>query len=168
MELGPMFLGQLERESSATRRTIERVPEGRNDWKPHQKSMTLGYLAALVATMPGWAEFMIERDELDLSDPSSEAFKTKTADTNQELLQRFEEGVGKSRRALQKATEEHLLRPWRFAMGGQVLFEAPRYVVLSESLFGHLAHHRGQLTVYLRLNDAPVPAIYGPSADEGH
>ncbi len=168
MELKELFLGQLEREAAAARKTIERVPEGHNDWKPHEKSMPMGYLAALVATMPGWAEFMIERDELDLGGSEGEAFKTHAFATKEEMLKKFEEGLERSRKALKNTTEEHLLKPWRFAMGGQTLFEAPRYQVLSESLFCHLAHHRGQLTVYLRLNDAKVPAIYGPSADEFH
>lgn len=168
MQLKQMFLGQLEREAAAARKAIERVPEGRNDWKPHQKSMPLGYLAALVATMPGWAQFMIERDELDLSDPSSEGFKTKPCESRDALLKKFEEGLARSRKALGNTTEEHLLKPWRFAMGGRVLSEVPRYQAISESLFCHLAHHRGQLTVYLRLTDAKVPALYGPSADEMH
>ncbi len=168
MELKQMFLGQLEREAAAARKTIERVPEGHNDWKPHEKSMPMGYLAALVATMRGWAEFMIDRDELDLGGPEGAEFKTRAFETKDEMLKKFEEGLARSRRALNNTTEEHLQKPWRFAMGGQTLFEAPRYQVLSESLFCHLAHHRGQLTVYLRLNDAKVPAIYGPSADEFH
>ena len=166
MELKQIFLGQLEREAAATRKTLERVPEGHNDWKPHEKSMTLGYLSGLVASMPGWAEFMIELDELDLTHPSAEAFKTKVLETGSELLQRLENGLAKSRNALERTTDQHLERPWRFVMGGQILFNAPRYVALSESLFCHMAHHRGQLTVYLRLNQATVPAIYGPSADE--
>ncbi len=95
------------------------------------------------------------------TDSKAHAFETKD-----ELLKAFEDGLAPSRKALNGTTEEHLQKPWRFAMGGQTLFEAPRYQVLSESLFCHLAHHRGQLTVYLRLNDAKVPAIYGPSADE--
>lgn len=168
MELKQLFLGQLEREAAAARKTIERVPEGHNDWKPHEKSMTLGYLAALVATMPGWAEFMIDRDELDLGGTEGEKFRAHGFATKDEMLKAFEEGLKRSRKALNNTTEDHLLKPWRFAMNGQTLFEAPRYQVLSESLFCHLAHHRGQLTVYLRLNDAKVPAIYGPSADEFH
>ena len=168
MELKKIFLEQMEREAATTRKTIERVPEGRNDWKPHEKSMTLGYLAALVAGMPGWAEFIVGQDKLDLSDPSSARFKTKPVETRAELLRILEEGVVNGRRALDGATEDHLLKPWRFAMGGQVMYEAPRYVALDESLFGHLAHHRGQLTVYLRLNQVGVPALYGPSADETH
>ncbi len=168
MQLKQMFLGQLEREAEAARRVIERVPEGQNDWKPHEKSMRLGYLAALVATMPGWASFMIERDELDLNDASSEEFKTKECASKSELLTKFEAGLARSRNALNNTSDEHLTKAWRFVMGGHVGFEGPRYQALSESLFCHLAHHRGQLTVYLRLNDVKVPAIYGPSADEMH
>jgi uncharacterized damage-inducible protein DinB len=168
MQLIQIFIEQLNRESAATRRTVERVPEGHNDWKPHEKSMTLGYLAALVASMPGWAEFMIERDELDLSHPSADRFKTKVVESRAELLRTLDDGQAKSRRALEATTDEHLQKPWRFVMSGQVLFEAPRYIALNENLFCHMAHHRGQLTVYLRLNEAKVPAIYGPSADEIH
>jgi uncharacterized damage-inducible protein DinB len=166
MELKQIFLAQLEREAAATRKTLERVPEGRNDWKPHEKSMTLGYLSGLVASMPGWAEFMIERDELDLSQSSAEPFKTKVLENRSELLRTLDDGLTKSRKALVRTTDEHLERPWRFVMGDRILFDAPRYVALNESLFCHMAHHRGQLTVYLRLNEAPVPGIYGPSADE--
>ena len=168
MELKEMFLAQLEREAAASRKAIERVPEGRNDWKPHEKSMPLGKLAALVAAMPGWVVLMVERDELDLDDSANEEFKTKPIETKDELLKQLDEGVTKARKALEGTTEEHLLKPWRFAMGGQVISEEPRHVMLTDSVFSHLAHHRGQLTVYLRLNDASVPAIYGPSADEQH
>lgn len=168
MDLKQVFLGQLEREAKATRKTIERVPEGRNDWRPHEKSMPLGYLAALVATMPGWAEFMIERDGIDLSEPSAEGFKPNAVRTRVELLRLFDSSVAHGQKALENTTEERLQGTWHFAMAGKVLFEAPRYVALSDSLFCHLAHHRGQLTVYLRLNEARVPAIYGPSADEFH
>jgi uncharacterized damage-inducible protein DinB len=166
MELREFFLAQLDREASATRKAIERVPEGRNDWKPHEKSMPMGYLAALVASMPGWAVLMIEQDELNLDDPSSEKFKTKPVATRAELLNLLDEGVSKARIALENTTEEHLLKSWRFVAGGKVWSDDPRHQVLTDSLFAHLAHHRGQLTVYLRLNDASVPAIYGPSADE--
>jgi hypothetical protein len=103
-----MFLGQLEREAAAARKAIERVPEGHNDWKPHEKSMPLGYLAALVATMPGWAEFMIERDELDLNHPSSEEFKTRACESRAELLRKFEEGLARSRKALNNGWTRHV------------------------------------------------------------
>jgi uncharacterized damage-inducible protein DinB len=166
MELKKLYLAQLDREAKATRKAIERVPEGRNDWKPHDKSMALGYLAALVAGMPGWVAFMIEKDELNLDDPANEGFRTKPVATRAELLKQLDEGVSKSRKALEQTTEEHLLKSWRFIAGGKVWSDQPRHEMLTDSVFAHLAHHRGQLTVYLRLNEASVPAIYGPSADE--
>jgi uncharacterized damage-inducible protein DinB len=168
MDLKEMFLGKLEREALATRKVIERVPEGRNSWKPHEKSMELGYLAVLVATMPGWIWFMIEKDELDLGDPGNGGLKPKVVATTAELLAALDEAVAKARKALEATTEEHLMKNWQFKIAGQVVMEAPRHVMLSDSVFSHLAHHRGQLTVYLRLNEAKVPAIYGPTADESH
>lgn len=166
MELKEFFLAQLEREAEASRKAVERVPEGRNDWKPHEKSMALGYLAALVATMPGWVSLVVDREELNLDDPRNEEFRTKPVATRAELLKQLDEGVNKARNALAGATEEHLKKPWRFIAGGKLQSNEPRYIMLTDSVFAHLAHHRGQLTVYLRLNDASVPAIYGPSADE--
>jgi uncharacterized damage-inducible protein DinB len=166
MDLKDFLLSQFEREAVATRKAVERVPEGRDDWKPHPKSMDLGYLAALVATMLGWAAFMVERDEINLDDPSSEGFRTKRIETKPELLNSFEESVAKGRAALQRTTEERLMKPWRFIMQGRVMAEEPRHVMLANGLLSHLAHHRGQLTVYLRLLGASVPAIYGPSGDE--
>ena len=165
MELKQLYLAQLDREAKATRKAVERVPEGDNTWKPHEKSMELGYLAALVAGMPGWAAMMIERDELNLDDPANEMFKTKPLASKAELLKKLDEGIAASRKALEDTTEEHLQKPWRFVYRGKVWSEQPRHEMLTDS-FSHLAHHRGQLTVYLRLKDASVPAIYGPSADE--
>jgi hypothetical protein len=165
MELKRIFLEQLEREGVASRKTIERVPEGQNGWKPHEKSMELGYLAKLVATMPGWVALMIDHDELDL-EGNGKTFRTVPAGTRAELLASLETALADSRRALESTTEEHLMKPWRLKMGEQVLSEGPRYVTIGDGALSHLAHHRGQLTVYLRLNDAKVPAIYGPSADE--
>ena len=166
MELKKFYLEQLNREGEATRKAIERVPEGHNDWKPHEKSMPLGLLAALVARMPGWVALMIETDELNLDDPANDSLRTKPVATRAELLKLLNDGVTKSRKALENTTEEHLLKPWRFIAGGQVLNNQPRHEMLTDSTFAHLAHHRGQLTVYLRLTGASVPAIYGPSADE--
>jgi len=168
MDLKEMFLAKLEREEAITRQAIERVPEGRNDWKPHEKSMELGYLAALVATMAGWIWFMIEQDELDLTDPGKAGFKPQVKATRAELLDALEKAFARARKALEGTTEEHLMKNWRFKMRDQITSELPRHVMLSDAVFSHLAHHRGQLTVYLRLNEAKVPAIYGPSADEFH
>jgi uncharacterized damage-inducible protein DinB len=161
-----LFLEELEAELPATRRALERVPEGRNDWKPHEKSMKLGYLAWLVATMPEWISMTVDQDSLDLNPPGGAAPRQTEAKTTQELLQRFEEAVGKGRRSLQNTTDEHLLTPWRLLVGGNVVSEQPRYSMLRTGVMNHFAHHRGQLTVYLRLNEIAVPSIYGPTADE--
>jgi len=159
------FSAQLEREAAPTRRVLERVPEGRPDWKPHEKSMPLGYLAQLVATMPSWIAMQITQDELDLSPPSGPGYEPPSTDTNRALLQAFEDSVAKAREAVRNTTEEHLATPWKLLVGGHVVLENPRHVVIADT-FTHLAHHRGQLTVYLRLSGVPVPSIYGPSADE--
>lgn len=166
MTLKDFFLAQLDREAASTRKTIERVPEGKNSFKPHGRSMELGYLAALVAGMPGWIGFMIERDELNLDQPDSEGFRTKALATKAELLASLENGVAVARKALEATTDEHLMTPWAFKMDGHTVSENPRHIMIADAVFSHLAHHRGQLTVYLRLAESKVPALYGPSADE--
>ena len=165
MKLTELFKGELDREAVITRRALERVPEGRAEWKPHEKSMPLGRLAGLVATMPGWITMMIERDDLDLNPPGGSGYSQPPLRTPQELVQALEKEVAGARAALESTTEEHLLKPWRLLVAGKVVAEQPRHIMLRDSI-NHLAHHRGQLTVYLRLNDVPVPAIYGPSADD--
>ena len=162
-----VFLEELEGELPPTRKTLERVPEGKNDWKPHPKSMPLGYLASLVATMPNWVAMTIQQDSLDLNPPGSKATRSPDAATNRELLQQFEESAAKAREALRGTTDDFLMNTtWKLLVSGKVVSEEPRYMVLRRSVMNHWAHHRGQLTVYLRLNEAPVPSIYGPSADE--
>jgi uncharacterized damage-inducible protein DinB len=167
MKMTELFLAELERETSGTRRVLERVPEGRNDWKPHEKSMPLGHLATLVATLPGWVSMTVEQDELDLNPPGGSRPKQEDFKSRQDLIDAFDKSVAKARESLTKTNDEHLMKPWRLLVGGNVVHEQPRHIILRDSVFNHLAHHRGQLTVYLRLNGAPVPAIYGPSADEG-
>jgi len=166
MTLKDLLLAQLEREAANTRKAIERVPEGHNEFKPHERSMELGLLAALVANMPGWITIMIERDELDLNDPANAGFRSKPLATKSELLAALDRGAAKSRTALEGTTDDHLLKPWSFKIGDYVAQEQPRHIMIADSVFSHLAHHRGQLTVYLRLLEAKVPALYGPSADE--
>lgn len=167
MTITELFTAQLEREAAATRRTIERVPERRNDWKPHPKSMPLGYLAALVAKLPMWVAVTINQNELVLDPTADSEANAKPLATTRELVRSLDESVAAARKALAGTTDGHLMTPWRLIVGGRVVYEAPRHVVISDTVFAHLAHHRGQLTVYLRLNDVAVPAIYGPSADEG-
>ena len=166
MGLKEFFLWQLEHEAATSRKVIERVPEGCNHWKPHARSMELGSLAALVASMPGWVEVMINQRELNLDAPENQRLQTKPVGTRAELLQILGDGLAKSRTALEGTTEDHLTKMWRFRRNNKVVSEGPRYAMISDGAMTHLAHHRGQLTVYLRMLEAKVPALYGPSSDE--
>jgi uncharacterized damage-inducible protein DinB len=166
MMLKDYLLAQLDREAALTRKVVARVPAGKNSFKPHERSMEMGYLAALVAGMLGWISLMIDRDELDLSRASAQGFKPQVLDTPAELTASLDNAVANARRALESTSNERLLTPWAFKSGGQVIQEQPRYLMISDAVFSHLAHHRGQLTVYLRLASSTVPALYGPSADE--
>jgi len=164
MTLTQLFLEELEREAPRTRRALEHVPPGRDDWQPHPKSMPLGRLAGLVASMPSWVTLILEQDELDLTPPSGRGqYQQPPADKLVETLDGY---VTKARESLSATNDDFLLTTkWRLLAGGKVVMEAPRHVVLRDTI-NHLAHHRGQLTVYLRLTDQTVPAIYGPSADD--
>lgn len=151
----------MKREAAINRRALEVVPEGKNDWKPHPKSMPLGYLAALVATMPNWIAMIIEKDELDLA--TGEGSQSAVG-SPAELVGLLERSVAAGEKALRETDDAHLMTAWRLLYAGKVVDEKPRHVVIAET-FNHMAHHRGQLTVYLRLNDRPIPSIYGPTAD---
>ena len=165
MKMTELFKAQLEREVPITRRALESVPEGKPDWKPHAKSMALGYLSSLVASMPGWVAMAIKQDELDLQPKGGKPNPAPVVSTRRELLKALDENVAKSREALATTSDDYLMTPWRLLVGGNVVMEAPRHVVI-EDTFTHLAHHRGQLTVYMRLNEMKVPSIYGPTADD--
>jgi uncharacterized damage-inducible protein DinB len=163
MKLTEQFLAELDREAPRTRRTLENVPTGRDDWAPHAKSMPLARLAGLVATMPSWISLVIDQDELDLTPPPDAGqYQQPATDT---LTEVHDASVAKGRASLSKTSDDFLLSTtWRLRAGGQVVMEQPRHVVLRETLM-HLAHHRGQLTVYLRMCDQTVPSISGPTAD---
>ena len=164
MKLTELFLAELEREAPRTRRALEQVPSGRDDWAPHPKSMPLGRLAGLVASMPSWVGLIIGQDELNLTPPGGQGtYQQPATDT---LVAVHDGHVQKGREVLSSTTDEFLLATnWKLLAGGKVVMDQPRHVVLRDTL-NHLAHHRGQLTVYLRLLDRTVPAIYGPSADD--
>jgi len=164
MKFTELMLAELDREAGRTRRALERVPKGKDDWKPHPKSMPLGRLAGLVASMPSWISLIINQDELDLNPPAGRGqYQQPTMD---QLVDTLDKHVASGRDALQKTSDDFLMTTkWRLLVSGTVVSEEPRHVVLRDTL-NHLAHHRGQLTVYLRLTDQPVPAIYGPSADD--
>jgi uncharacterized damage-inducible protein DinB len=165
VKLTELFLAELGAEAPRTRRALERVPEGKDDWKPHQKSMPLGRLAMLVAQMPSWIPLIIGRDELDVVPAAGSNVDQRPLRTPAELVAAMDKNVADAQKVLEGTTDEFLDDELETARAGKVVAEDPRYVVVRDT-FMHLAHHRGQLTVYLRLNDAPVPSIYGPSADD--
>jgi uncharacterized damage-inducible protein DinB len=166
MKLKSLILEQLDREAELTRRALERVPPGKNDWKPHPKSMPLGQLAHMVATMPSWISMMVKQDELDIKPTGATGNgASRNLDSSEALVKALDKAVEDAREAVSKTTDKALQTPWKLLDGGKVAMEHPRYSFIMDN-FNHLAHHRGQLTVYLRMNDAQVPAIYGPSADD--
>lgn len=168
MKITELLLAEFDREAAGIRKTLECVPEGKNDWKPHPKSMPLGYLATLVVTIFGWIEMMVNLDELDINPPAGSKYRPKESKTRHELLEQFESSLRTGREVLQQTTDDRLLNTkWRMLSGGKMVSEQTRYEAVRDGILNHMAHHRGQLTVYLRLNEASVPAIYGPSADEG-
>jgi uncharacterized damage-inducible protein DinB len=158
--LGKMFLNELEAESTACRKCLERIPESLFGWKPHEKSMPLGYLSLLVAEIPLWIRQMVETSEIDFA--KFDHFKAKTT---AELVHHFDENLEKARNALSHVSDEALEEPFHLKNNGQVLMTVPKKDNIGPTI-NHLVHHRGQLTVYMRLNNLPVPSIYGPSADE--
>lgn len=166
MSLSAALLPEFDQEMSITRRVLERVPEDRFGWKPHEKSFSLGNLASHIATLPSLAVQALETDSFDFAPPGGEPFKMPVAKTRRELLEMFDQNVSAARAALAAASDEHLANTWTLLAGGQTIFTLPRTGVLRSILINHEIHHRGQLSVYLRLNDVPVPSIYGPSADE--
>jgi uncharacterized damage-inducible protein DinB len=165
MNIVEEYLAQFDDEVKRTRRTLEKVPEGKDDWKPHDKSMPLGRLAGVVAQMPMWFALIVNQDDLDLNPPGGGKFEQKPMRNAAELVKGLDEAAAQGRKALEGTNEAHLLKPWRLLVSGNVVSEQPRHVVIRDT-FSHLAHHRAQLGVYLRLNDVVVPAVYGPSADD--
>ena len=160
VSVGAGFLKELEAESTASRKCLERIPESLFDWKPHEKSMTMGYLALLVAEIPKWITWMLEKSEIDFA--TFEHFKPKNTS---ELVNHFDENIQGAKNVLQHVSNEALSEPFFLKNKGQILFSSPKKDNIGSSI-NHMVHHRGQLTVYMRLNNIPVPSIYGPSADD--
>jgi uncharacterized damage-inducible protein DinB len=163
MTFAEMFLSEFDSEMATTRRVLERIPEENLAWKPHQKSMTLGRLAGHVAELPGLGIGIVKYERF------SQGIGKRTplvAASRQEALRAFEENVAATRAAVAAGSDAELMKPWSLDVQGKTLFSLPRIAALSGFMLRHLVHHRGQLSVYLRLNNVPVPMIYGPSADE--
>jgi uncharacterized damage-inducible protein DinB len=165
MKLKEFLLAELDREVKRSRGALEQAPEGKYDWKPHEKSMIFGYLANMVATIPMWITMQINQDELDIAPKDGGKFEQKRLDTGAELIEALDKAAAGAREAFEKTSDEHLMTNWQLKAGGNVVMEAPRHEMIQDTIL-HWAHHRGQMTVYLRLMGAKVPAIYGPSADD--
>ena len=165
MKVKDFLSAELDREVERSKRALEQVPAGKYDWKPHEKSMMFGYLVNMVATIPTWITMQINQDELDVAPVDGSNVEQKRLNTSKELLEALHKTAAGVRSAFEKTTDEHLQTNWRLLARGQVVMEAPRYEMIQDTI-NHWAHHRGQMTVYLRLMGAKVPAIYGPSADD--
>jgi uncharacterized damage-inducible protein DinB len=160
-----LFRKEFEREVGVTRRVLERVPDGRFDWKPHAKSFSLGQLAQHVATLPQWAAFLA-KDDLDIQPQGQPMPKLPPSETRDALLALLESNAEAGRAFLKQASDAELDRPWTLLAAGKSILTMTKAEVFQISVMNHLSHHRGQLCTYLRLNDIPVPAVFGPSADE--
>lgn len=165
MRIAEVLLEDFDSEMSNTRRTLERIPVEKAEYKPHDKSMPMGRLAMHCATLPVFGSYIIQDEGMDLTKPVR-PHPDLTFRSTEECLAAFDESVTKCRAALLEANDEHLQAVWPFRFGDQVISNDPRSVSFRRMCFNHLVHHVAQLGVYLRLNDLPVPALYGPSADE--
>jgi len=162
MSISESLLPEFDEEMAATRRVLERVPDDDPEWRPHPKSFPISHLAQLIATMPDWIRLALTETELDLGSGGGGYRAQPTA----ALLEIFDRCVAATRDAIVAANDADYQVPWSLKMGEQVFYTLPRIAVIRQNI-SHLSHHRGQMTVYLRLRDVPVPSVYGPTADEG-
>lgn len=162
--MGSILIAEIEQEAAGARKCLERIPPEKFDWKPHEKSMTFGRLASHVAEMFGWTPPTLQSPELDFAKMDYKPFDPATTD---DLIEFFDKNVAEAIDALRNTPDEVFFENWTMRNGEQVYFTMPKAVVMRSFVLNHIVHHRGQLSVYLRLNDIPVPALYGPSADEG-
>jgi len=167
MALNEALLPEFDQEMANTRKSLERVPDDKLDFKPHAKSMTFRQLATHVATIPGWGAEIFANTSLDVAPVGAPPYQPPVVNSRQDLLEMLDRDAAKAREALKGASDAQLMETWSLLAGGKTIFSMPRIAVFRSMIMNHLIHHRAQLGVYLRLNDIPVPAIYGPSADEG-
>jgi uncharacterized damage-inducible protein DinB len=166
MSISDALLPEFDHEMANTRKTLERVPSEKFDWKPHAKSTAMGGLATHLSNIPTWAIYTIEQDSLDLAPGGKPLPPMAPANSQAELLATFDDNIKRARAAIAGASDEELFKPWSLLHAGNTLLTLPKVAVLRSFVLSHIIHHRAQLGVYLRLNDIPVPSIYGPSADE--
>lgn len=168
MAIRDALLPEFEHEMETTRKTLERVPEDKTSWKPHDTSMPMGRLAGHIAEMAGFVGATFQGDSFDFAPPGAQPVQPTVMTSRKQLLEIFDKNVAAARTAISKASDEELLKTWTLLSGGKTFFSMPRIAVLRSMILNHIIHHRGQLSVYLRMNKVPVPSIYGPSGDEGH
>lgn len=163
MKLNEALLAELQMEAQSTRKMLASIPDDKLTWKPHDKSMSLGHLASHMADIPNWAVVTIEQDELDFA---TSDYKVKEYENTAELLKSFDENMAKAVKSLENASDETMMKNWKMRAGDVIYMDMPKVQVMRGFVLNHNVHHRGQLSVYLRLNDIPLPSVYGPTADE--
>src|SRR5258708_4174669 len=166
MSIAQTLLPEFEQEMANTRKVLERVPDEKWNWKPHDKSGTTGWLAAHVGTVPGWLTMTLNSESLDYTPVDGPSYTPPKIENSKDLLAAFDKESAEARAAITKASDQYMIQNWSLLAGGKEIFTMPRVACIRGMIMNHLIHHRGQLTVYLRLLNVPVPGLYGPSADE--
>jgi uncharacterized damage-inducible protein DinB len=164
MTIGNGFAMELDQEARSTRKILERLPEDKFDWKPHEKSMTLAHLAGHIIEMVSWTGPTLNQDGIDFATMD---YKPTVYTTTAAMLEDFDKNVAEAKEVLSKVDDSEMFKSWSMSNGEKVYFEMPKIAVMRSFVMSHIIHHRGQLSVFIRLLDIPVPEIYGPSADEG-
>ena len=163
MSISDAMVQEFLQESATTRKLLERVPVNKLEWKPHEKSMSFGRLASHVSEIPQWGDIIVNQEAFDMG---ASNYTPMTFDNREELLGSFQKNADNFVEILKGKADEHLFAPWRLKEGEKVLVDLPRVAALRGLILNHIVHHRGQLSVYLRFQNVPLPSIYGPSADE--
>jgi uncharacterized damage-inducible protein DinB len=167
MKLNESLLPEFDKEMANTRKVLERVPEEKLSWKPHQKSYSMEDLATHLANLPSWTMITLTQDSIDMAPPDGNPPPRPQANTREEILELFDKNIAAARETIANTADAEFFKSWSLLSGGKTIFTMSKIAVLRSFVLSHNVHHRAQLCVYLRLNDIPVPAIYGPSADEG-
>lgn len=168
MSISQGLLPEFDQEMASTRKTLERIPEDKLTWKPHEKSMALGRLAGHIAELAGWAVDVMNKEEFDFRPAGAPPMQPLIATSQKQVLEAFDKMVPAARAAIAGASDDQFMKSWSLKSAGQTIFTMPRIVCIRSFVMNHVIHHRAQLGVYLRLNNIPVPSVYGPLADEGN
>lgn len=166
MSIAQSLLPEFDQEMASTRKVLERIPSEKWNWKPHEKSGTLGWLSAHVGTIPGWYTMTLKTESLDYAPVDGPQYEAPKIENTQQLLAAFDKDCREARAVLNQASDADFSVNWTLLAGGQEIFTMPRIACLRSMVMNHMIHHRAQLTMYLRLLNVPIPGLYGPSADE--